>query len=66
MQKLESQPQEKPPLLSILATQKYLGGISRAGLYQMLSDLETVKIGGRRMVLRTSLDALIERSRVAA
>jgi hypothetical protein len=54
------------PLRSIPAAQIYLGGISRAGLYSILPRLDTVKIGGRRMILRASLDAFIDASRVKA
>jgi hypothetical protein len=52
------------PLRSIPAAQIYLGGISRAGLYALLPRLESVKLGGRRMILRASLDAFIAASRV--
>jgi hypothetical protein len=54
------------PLRSIPAAQAYLGGISRGTLYALLPRLDTVKLGGRRFVLRSSLDAFIDASRVKA
>ena len=33
-----------------------MGGISRTKLYDILSDLQTVKVGKRRMIIRASLD----------
>ena len=55
----------KPALASTEHARKYLGGISRAGLYNLLdaNELQSVKIGGRRMVLVDSMDALIARNR---
>jgi hypothetical protein len=57
--------QVKPALASTEHARKYLGGISRAGLYNLLdaNELQSVKIGGRRMVLVDSMDALITRNR---
>jgi hypothetical protein len=56
---------EVPPVLSVKASQRYLGQISRASIYRILDDdlVESTRIRGRRMILRSSLDALIERSR---
>jgi hypothetical protein len=51
------------PLKSISAAQSYLGNISRAKLYELIPDLETIKLGGRRFIFKASLDDLIERSR---
>ena len=51
-------------LVSIPETRKILGGIGRTKTYQLLeSDLETVKLGSRRLVIRSSIDRLVERLR---
>jgi len=57
---------ETAPVLSIKAARQYLGGIGRATLYRIMEagGLESTHIGGRRMVLRSSLDALIEQAKV--
>jgi hypothetical protein len=59
--------EETPPILSVKAAQRYLGGISRAQAYRMMDNgsVESTRIGGRRMIIRASLDSLIERSKVA-
>ncbi|MBV28258.1 MAG: hypothetical protein CMM22_00410 [Rhodospirillaceae bacterium] len=43
-------------LVPISEGQRLLGGISRTKLYDILSDLQTVKVGKRRMIIRASLD----------
>lgn len=52
------------PLKTIPEASAYLK-VSRAKLYTMLPELQTVRLGGRRLVLKDSLDALIERSKAA-
>lgn len=48
-------------LLSIARSAEYIG-ISRAGFYEkVLPHLRTVRLGGRHLVLRESLDAFVSR-----
>jgi hypothetical protein len=50
----------KPALMSVQAAMRYLGDVSRTKLYvSLMPQLESVKIGKRRMIFRASLDALI-------
>jgi hypothetical protein len=49
----------RPVIANIEDARRYLGGISRAGLYNLGDQLEWVKIGGRSFVTLKSLDALI-------
>jgi len=56
-------PANESPLRSIAQSSAYLG-VCRAQLYRLIPELDTVKIGNRRMIIRQSLDAFIERSRV--
>jgi hypothetical protein len=50
----------KPALMSVQAAMRYLGDVSRTQLYvSLMPQLETVKIGNRRMITTASLDALI-------
>jgi Helix-turn-helix domain len=53
-------------LADVPTTSTILGGVSRSELYEMFArgDLETVKIGRRRMVLVSSIDAYIDRLRI--
>ena len=51
-------------LASITETRQRLGGIGRTKVYELIeSDLETVKIGRRRLVVSSSIDRLVERLR---
>lgn len=61
----ESEPQL---LLSVDAAARILGGITRREVYRRLDDedLEGVWIGRRRMVVRASVDAYVERLRAEA
>lgn len=53
----------KPALASVNDACKYLGGVSRAKFYtDLLPKLESVLLGGRRMVTVRSMDALITAS----
>lgn len=51
-----------PKLIDIPRAAKYVG-LSRTRLYQEIAAgrLQTVKVGGRRLVTREALDQLIER-----
>lgn len=51
-----------PKLIDISRAAKYVG-LSRTRLYQEIASgrLQTVKVGGRRLVTVTALDQLIER-----
>jgi hypothetical protein len=50
----------RPALASIPNACRYLGGVSRAKFYQnILTELESVKLGGRRFVTVASLDQFI-------
>jgi len=51
------------PLVSVKRTQELLGGITRREVENMHSrgEIESIKLGRRRMVLRRSIDALIAR-----
>jgi hypothetical protein len=54
----------KPALLSVRDAMRYLGGIPRTTLYvSLMPQLETVKIGKRRMISVASLDRLIAAAR---
>jgi hypothetical protein len=48
-----------PALASVPEACKYLGGLSRAALYEILDRLEKVKIGSRTFITVRSLDKLI-------
>ena len=52
------------PLLSVPATQRYLGGLSLTVLYDKmrLGELEVCKLGGRRFITLRSCNDLIERN----
>lgn len=52
---------ESQPVLSITDTAIYLGGLSRATVYRMIEDgkLQRVKVGGRAMITRASIDAYL-------
>ena len=50
----------KPALASVADACAYLGGISRAKFYlDVLPKLDTIKLGGRRLILVASLDKFI-------
>jgi hypothetical protein len=50
----------KPALASVTSSLKYLGEPSRAKFYaDILPKLESIKIGGRRMIVVASMDRLI-------
>jgi hypothetical protein len=54
----------KPALSSINDACRYMGGVSRAKFYaDLLPRLETVKLGGRNLVVVASMDRLIEGSK---
>jgi hypothetical protein len=54
---------QRPALIGIGAAADYLG-IARSTFYaRFLPDLETVRIGKRRMVVMASLDELVEKLR---
>jgi hypothetical protein len=51
----------KPALCSIETGCEYVGGLSRSKFYaDILPLLETVKFGGRNMIVVASMDRLIE------
>jgi excisionase family DNA binding protein len=54
-----------PPLLSVRAAASYLG-LGRTTFYGILSQFETIRIGGRRLVYRDSLDRFIADQRARA
>jgi hypothetical protein len=50
----------KPALASVTDACRYLGGISRAKFYlDIMPKLETIKLGGRRLIVIASIDRLI-------
>jgi hypothetical protein len=51
------------PLVSVKRTQELLGGITRKEVENMNNrgEIESIKLGRRRMVIRKSIDALIQR-----
>ncbi len=50
----------KPALVSINVCCEYMGGISRSKFYtDVLPLLETVKLGGRNLIVVASIDRLI-------
>lgn len=53
-----------PALASVEASCRYLGGICRASLYEMINagDVQSVKIAGRRMITTESMNALIAKA----
>lgn len=57
----------KPRLASIAETQRQLGDVGRTYVYNLIGrgELEVVKLGSRSFVLLESIDAYIERLRVA-
>ena len=56
--------QWKPTLMSVKDARAYLGGISHTQFYvSIMPQLETIKIGKRRMVFIASIDQYIERQR---
>ena len=54
----------EPILVSVEDARAMLGGIGRTNLYQRLScgELESVKIGKRRLVRLSSIHALIDKA----
>lgn len=54
------------PLLSIAAARRALGGIGKTKLYELIAsgELKKVKIGGRTLVTRESIEDLIVVSHV--
>jgi hypothetical protein len=52
--------QMRPALVPIAAAADHLG-VGRSTLYTLLPDLESIKIGKRRLVTMESLDRLVER-----
>ncbi|HJU20607.1 MAG TPA: hypothetical protein VJ770_29510 [Stellaceae bacterium] len=56
----------RPALVSIPDACRYLGDLSRSRLYELLPDLDKVKIGARNFVTIESLDRLITANRQPA
>ncbi len=48
-----------PKLMSVKASAEYLD-ISRAKFYQIIGEFQTVRIGGRHLVVRESIDRYID------
>ena len=42
-------------LVPIAEGQRLLGGISRSKIYDLLGDLQTIKLGSRRMIIKASI-----------
>ncbi|WP_375250420.1 helix-turn-helix domain-containing protein [Sphingomonas sp.] len=57
-------PAIEPVLVSVDAARAMLGGIGKTNLYAMLSagDLESVKLGKRRLIRVSSIQALADRA----
>ncbi len=57
-------PTFEPVLVSIDTARAMLGGIGKTNLYAMLSagDLESVKLGKRRLIRVSSIQALADRA----
>jgi hypothetical protein len=53
----------RPKLISIADASVYLGGLSRSRIYELLPQLELVKIGARAFLTIDSIDRLIARHR---
>jgi hypothetical protein len=53
----------RPALASIPEACRYLGGLSRSRLYELLPNLDVVKFGARTLVTIGSLDRLIAANR---
>jgi hypothetical protein len=49
----------RPALASIPDACRYVGGLSRARLYELMPQLDVVKIGARTFITVASLDRLI-------
>jgi hypothetical protein len=56
----------QPALTSIPDACRYLGGLSRSRLYELMAHLDVVKFGVRTFVTIASLDRLIEANKRAA
>jgi len=52
----------RPALASIPDACRYLGGLSRARLYELMPQLDVIKIGSRTFITVASLDRLISAS----
>jgi hypothetical protein len=63
-----SPPLPDAPVLAIPAAQDYLGGYSRRGIYQLATqgEIDMIKVGGRSMITRSSLDAYLSRQVAAS
>jgi hypothetical protein len=61
----DTRPAETPRLVDIPTTSLLLGGVGRSMVFELLASgqLESVKLGRRRLVLVSSIDALVERLR---
>ncbi len=57
-------PAFEPVLVSIETARAMLGGIGKTNLYSMIAagDLESVKLGKRRMIRVSSIHALADRA----
>jgi hypothetical protein len=53
----------RPALVSIPEACRYLGELSRSRLYELMPQLEVVRIGARTFLTVASLDRLIETNR---
>ncbi|CCG40877.1 helix-turn-helix domain-containing protein [Magnetospirillum molischianum] len=53
------------PLLASVKDTRALLGLSHQTVYDLINagEVESVRIGGRRLIVRASIDALIERSK---
>ena len=57
-----------PLLIDVENTRVALGGLSRANTYRLINEgeLDTIKLGGRRLIVVESIQRLIDRNRVGA
>jgi hypothetical protein len=61
----DARPPEVPRLVDVPTASLLLGGIGRSMTFELIASgqLESVKLGRRRLVLVSSVDALVERLR---
>lgn len=57
--------QSGPPICVTVASAMFMLGLGKTKLYELLGDgeLEAIRVGRRTLVLRASIDALVERHR---
>jgi excisionase family DNA binding protein len=65
MTKAKQEPGEPEPLTVSIRTAATMLGIGRSTLYELLGadEIETIRVGGRRLVMMTSLKAFVESKR---